>query len=238
MKKAIEDYLHSLESNTRKHLIVEGSSAYIKDPVFVIGRNRISAEYLKTIIRLYREQERNIIEKIVSFLLLRQNPNGSWNEIHPNYNQESALVTSFVGEALLLSLPYLQGELKERAQQALIKARDFVLSSEIEPGYFLKSKLYTADYLNVDATCGAFLAQYYKVFGDKEALEGAKSAAKRVCNFQEKEGSFPYTVNRGSEKYHLKVPCSHYQGVTLYYLSDHQEMVHGKWLRNCILTRN
>ncbi len=235
MKKAIEDYLHSLESNTRKHLIVEGSSAYIKDPVFGIVRNRVSAEYLKTIIRLYGEQERDIIEKIVSFLLLRQNPNGSWNEIHPNYNQESALVTSFVGEALLLSLPYLQGELKERAQQALIKARDFVLSSEIEPGYFLKSKLYTADYLNVDATCGAFLAQYYKVFGDKEALEGAKRAAKRVCNFQEKDGSFPYTVNRGSEKYHLKVPCIHYQGVTLYYLSKIQETINEKWLRNCII---
>ncbi|NJE77481.1 hypothetical protein E3E37_11215, partial [Thermococcus sp. ES12] len=135
-----------------------------KDPVFGIVRNRVSAEYLKSIIRLYGESERDIIKKLVRFLLSRQNLNGSWNEIHPNYNQESALVTSFVGEALLLALPYLEGELKERTENALRKARDYVLSSEIEQGYFLKSKLYTADYLNVDATCGAFLAQYYKVF--------------------------------------------------------------------------
>lgn len=235
MKKGIEEYLRSLEGNTRKHLIVDDGRAYIKDPVFGIVRNRVSAEYLKAIIRLYGEKEKEVIEKIVSFLLSRQNPNGSWNEIHPNYNQESALVTSFVAEALLLSLPYLEDDLKERTQQALIKARDFVLSSEIEPGYFLKSKLYTADYLNVDATCGAFLAQYYRAFGDKKALEGAKRAAKRVCNFQEKDGGFPYTVNRGNEKYHLKVPCIHYQGVTLYYLSKIQETINEEWLGSYML---
>lgn len=235
MKKTLKNYLNSLENNTRRYLKVKGDHAYIMDPVFGIVRNRVSAEYLKTVIRLYGEQERDTIEKIVNFLLSRQNQNGSWNEIHPNYNQESALVTSFVGEALLLSLPYLNGEIKKKTQQALINAHEFVLSSEIEPGYFLKSKLYTADYLNVDATCGAFLAQYYKVFGDRKALEGAKRAARRVCGFQEKDGSFPYTVNEGREKYHLKVPCIHYQGVTLYYLSKIQEVIEKEWLKHCML---
>ncbi|WP_083965083.1 prenyltransferase/squalene oxidase repeat-containing protein [Thermococcus sp. PK] len=235
MKKAIEEYLHSLEKETSKYLLLDKEIAYIKDPVFGIVRNRVSAEYLKAIIRLYGEKKRDTIEKLVNFLLSRQNPNGSWNEIHPNYNQESALVTSFVGEALLLSLPYLDEDLKEWAQQALRRAKEFVLSSEIEPGYFLKSRLYTADYLNVDATCGAFLAQYYKVFKDDKALEGAKRAARRVCNFQEKDGSFPYTINRGSEKYHLKVPCIHYQGVTLYYLSKIQEVIQEEQLKKCML---
>ncbi|ADT84906.1 prenyltransferase/squalene oxidase repeat-containing protein [Thermococcus barophilus] len=235
MKTKIAEYLKALLKNTEKYLVIENEIAYIKDPVFGIVRNRVSAEYLKSIIRLYGESERDIIKKLVRFLLLRQNLNGSWNEIHPNYNQESALVTSFVGEALLLALPYLEGELKKRTENALRKARDYVLLSEIGQGYFLKSKLYTADYLNVDATCGAFLAQYYKVFGDKEALEGAKRAARRVCTFQEKDGAFPYTVNRGNEKYPLNVPCIHYQGVTLYYLSKVQEVIREEWLKECML---
>ncbi|USH00425.1 terpene cyclase/mutase family protein [Thermococcus argininiproducens] len=235
MEKGIEKYLYSLENSTSQHLIIEEDTAYIKDPVFGIVRNRVSAEYLKSIIRLHGEKKREVIQKLVNFLLLRQNPNGSWNEIHPNYNQESALVTSFVGEALLLSLPYLESQLKETIQKALIKARDFVLSSEVEPGYFLKSKLYRADYLNVDATCGAFLAQYYKVFNDGEALEGAKRAAKRVCDFQETDGSFPYTVTKGNQQHHLKVPCIHYQGVTLYYLSKIHEVIQEEWLKECML---
>ncbi|MBO8175157.1 MAG: terpene cyclase/mutase family protein [Thermococcus sp.] len=235
MKAKMSEYLDALLKNTEQYLVIKDEIAYIKDPVFGIVRNRVSAEYLKSIIRLYGESERDIIKKLVCFLLSRQNLNGSWNEIHPNYNQESALVTSFVGEALLLALPCLEGELKERTENALRKARDYVLSSEIEQGYFLKSKLYTADYLNVDATCGAFLAQYYKVFGDKEALEGAKRAARRVCTFQEKDGAFPYTVNTGSEKYPLNVPCIHYQGVTLYYLSKVQEVIREEWLKECML---
>ncbi|NJE11017.1 prenyltransferase/squalene oxidase repeat-containing protein [Thermococcus sp. MAR1] len=235
MKTKIAEYLKALLKNTEKYLVIEDEIAYIKDPVFWIVRHRVSAEYLKSVIRLYGHRKRGIIERIVRFLLFRQNSNGSWNEIHPNYNQESALVTSFVGEALLLALPYLEGELKERTENALWKARNYVLSSEIRGGYFLKSKLYTADYLNVDATCGAFLAQYYKVFGDKEALGGAKRAARRVCTFQEKDGAFPYAVNRGNEKYPLNVPCIHYQGVTLYYLSKVQEVIREEWLKECML---
>lgn len=235
MKAKISEYLNALLKNTEQYLVIKDEIAYIKDPVFGIVRNRVSAEYLKSIIRLYGESERDIIKKLVRFLLSRQNLNGSWNEIHPNYNQESALVTSFVGESLLLALPYLEGELKERTENALRKARDYVLSSEIEQGYFLKSKLYTADYLNVDATCGTFLAQYYKAFGDKEALEGAKRAARRVCAFQEKDGTFPYTVNRGNEKYPLNVPCIHYQGVTVYYLSKVQKVIREEWLKDCML---
>jgi len=235
MRARTSRYLDALLRNTEQYLVTKDKIAYIKDPVFGIVRNRVSAEYLKSTIRFYGEFKRDIIRKLVYFLLSRQNLNGSWNEIHPNYNQESALVTSFVGEALLLALPYLEKELKKRTENALKKARDYVLSSEIEQGYFLKSKLYTADYLNVDATCGAFLAQYYEVFGDKKALDGAKRAVRRVCAFQEKDGAFPYTVNRGNEKYSLNVPCIHYQGVALYYLSKVQEVIREGWVKKCML---
>ncbi|NJE61795.1 prenyltransferase/squalene oxidase repeat-containing protein [Thermococcus sp. 21S7] len=235
MVEGLNGYVHSLLNEATRHLVVNDSMAYIEDPVFDVIRNRVTAEYLKAVIRLYGGERADLITKLVNFLLSRQNSSGSWNEIHPNYNQESALVTSFVGEALLMALPYLREEMGERVRASLKRARDFVLLNEIEEGYFRKSTLYTADYLNVDATCGAFLAQYHDSTGDKAALEGALRAAKRVCRFQEADGSFPYTVNSGSEKYPLNVPCIHYQGVTLYYLSKIHAVTREKWLEKCLL---
>lgn len=235
MESELIDYLQSLLERTSEYLVDEGDVAYIRDPIFGIVRNRVTAEYLKAVVRLDGQRRADVITKLTRFLLSRQNPNGSWNEIHPNYNQESALVTSFVGEALLLALPHLSVSLKNDVEDALIRARNFVLSSEIEGGYFLKSKLYRADYLNVDATCGAFLASYYETFGDDEALNGAIRAARRVCGFQEEDGSFPYTVTSEEGRHHLRVPCIHYQGVTLYYLSKIHEVVKESWLEKCIL---
>ncbi|NJE02071.1 hypothetical protein E3E42_09225 [Thermococcus sp. JdF3] len=237
MKTELSEYLHSLLDRVSEYLIIEDEMGYIKDPIFGIVRNRVSAEYLKSLIRLRGDQDTDLILKLVNFLLSRQNSSGSWNEVHPNYNQESALVTSFVGEALIIAFlhPDLDGGSKRRIEESLKKARDFVLNNEIEPGYFRKSKLYTADYPNVNATCGAFLAQYYSVFGDELSFDGAKRAARRVCDSQFKNGAFPYTVTPGNAKYNLNVPCIHYQGVTLYYLSKIQNVIGERWLERCML---
>lgn len=235
MERDVLELIEKLLNNTSKYLVVEKEKAYIVDPVFSIVRNRVTAEYLKTIIRVYGAKRRDLIEKLVRFLLERQNPNGSWNEIHPNYDHESALVTSFVGEALILSLDYLDGVVRDKMISSLEKAKDFVLSKELEPGYFIKSTLYTADHLNVDATCGAFLVQYSTRFGDQQALESAKNAAKRVCQFQRKDGAFPYAVTKGSYPYVFNIPCIHYQGVTLYYLSKIYTTIQEEWLKDCMI---
>ncbi len=216
-----------------KPLIVEKEKyAYIKDPVFGIKRNRVVAETLKAIVRLDLEKDEKIIEKLCRYLVKTQNKDGSWNEIHPNYNQPSALITSIVGEALLVCHKRFASDGLEKCVHL---AKDFVLSMEKSPGYFLKSKQYKADHLNVDATCGAFLASYGKFFSDEECVRVARETAKHICNHQLSDGSYPYTVSKGDSAYLLDVPCIHYQGVTIYYLSKIDEVITEKWLHDSLI---
>ncbi|KKH18350.1 hypothetical protein DU48_00815 [Methanosarcina mazei] len=136
--------------------------------------------------------------------------------MHVNYNHPSALITSIVGEALVDGYLLLKNE---RLKMAAFQARDFVLENQISPGYFKKSSVYTGDHLNVDATCGAFLAKFGKMFSDSECLDAAKTAAEHICKCQFSDGAFPYTnEKKGNYQYCLNIPCIHYQGVTLYYL--------------------
>lgn len=215
-----------------KPLIIEKENyAYIKDPIFGIKRNRVIAEVVKAMIRLKLESDENIIEKFCNYLKKNQNKDGSWNEIHPNYNQPSALVTSIIGEALLM---YYKRYASDNLERSINDAGRFVLSQEKSPGYFLKSMQITADHLNVDATCGAFLASYGKEFSDEKILETARKTAKHIHEYQFSDGSFPYTVNKGNYTYLFDVPCVHYQGVTLFYLSKINEVINEEWLINSL----
>ena len=216
-----------------KPLIVEKEKySYIKDPVFEIKRNRVIAETLKAIVRLELEKDEKIIAKLYSYLEKTQNKDGSWNEIHPNYSQQSALITSIVGEALLMAHERFPSN---KLENSIHLARHYVLSQEKSHGYFIKSKYYTADHLNVDATCGGFLATYSTFFSDEECIIAAKHAAEHVCDCQFSDGSYPYTTNKGNYRYPLNVPCIHYQGVTMYYLSKINEVIREKWLKDSLM---
>lgn len=221
-----EEYLQSLVNTIKQFIVTEGELATIVDPVFKIKRNRVNAEYLKTIIRI--NDEPILARRIQNTLIKSQNFNGSWNEIHPNYDQQSALITAFIGEALLM------GEDDELSNRAIERGRDFILSQEIEPGYFLKSSHYTADHLNVDASCGAFLAMYGKKFHDQECLNAARRVCERISNNQIR-GYYPYTTNRGTYKYPLSIPCIHYQGVTMYYLIKIQMILDEPWIHESLM---
>jgi hypothetical protein len=214
-------------------LIIENSdSAYIRDPIFDIKRNRVIAEVVKTIIRLKLKSEENIIQKFCNFLIKNQNADGSWNEIHPNYNQPSSLITSIIGEALLMN--YIQSQ-NDDLKRSIQHACRFVLSQEKSPGFFIKSKVYIADHLNVDATCGAFLALYGENFSDDLCIKVAKQVARHIQDYQFLDGSYPYAINKGNYSYLLNVPCIHYQGVSLYYLSKIEEVIQEKWLEQNLL---
>ena len=198
-----------LIQNTLPYLIDGEGGSYFVDPVFNIVRNRVNAEMAKSLFRMgYTKEARKIIPHLIS----NQNPDGSWNEIHPNYCQPSALVTSFVADAILVC------DNEGIYSEPVSKGKDYILSQEDGSGYFVKSKMYTADCLNVNASCGAFLAKYGSRYDDEECLNAAYRAFNRVCNLQLTDGSFPYTSDKGSYKYTLDIPCIHYQGVTLYYL--------------------
>jgi len=160
-------------------------------------------------------------------VLTAQAEDGSWDEIHPNYCQKSALITAFIGDALVTAYPHFPQDIP------LENAKKFVMQNEKKPGYFLKSRTYTADHLNVDASCGAFLAKYGDLFSDKDAIHAARRAAEHICRFQ-KNGYFPYTTDTGNYPHTYNVPCIHYQGVTLYYLLKIQDIIDEPWLEKSL----
>ena len=214
----------SILESTLRYMTVEGGHAYIYDPYFNLKRSRVTAEVCKSMIRTGNSP--GLVEKMTSWLVSRQNTDGSWNEVHPKYSKPSALVTSFVADALLLKK--LSCTLNGREEQSLRKAVEYVLHAEVGPGYFRKSEAYLADYLNVDASCGAFLAGYGHAYGDQACMDAAARVASNCIAHQTPDGAYPYTTAAGGkpERYPLNVPCAHYQGVTIYYLSKVQKCIH------------
>lgn len=221
----------TIEIGIIPNLVIDRNEAYIIDPVYGIIRNRVNAEIAKTLFRLFlinrNDMDHDLAFKLINYLVNRQNHDGSWNEIHVKYNEKSALITSIVGESLIELIVNLQNKNIKCTNnftydyyfQALNKAKNYVLNNQISNGFFRKSSLYTADFLNVDATCGAFLAKYGDVFSDKKCIEVAKNTIEHIFTYQSEDGSIPYTTeNKGNYSYSMQIPCIHYQGVTIYYL--------------------
>lgn len=208
---------HTYHDGIKPCIIEKDIVAYIHDPVFHINRNRVVAETLKTVLRSDLESNIDLIHKLFKYLISTQHMNGSWSEVHPRYDQPSALITSIVGSALILAIQ--KNILTDDLTTVVKRAKDFVLHSEKKPGYFLKSTSYTADHLNVDATCGAFLAAYAQYFDENLPLEAAQRASFHIIDHQWENGVYPYAVDKGTYSSIQNVPCMHYQGVTLYYLS-------------------
>lgn len=216
MDGAIKSLLSRTLRAVRDLAVVDGGIAYIRDPVFPIVRNRVHAEVTKAMLRSGGDP---LVGPILEYVTACQNPDGSYNEIHVNYNQPSALITAFVGDALLEAADRYPHE------ENLQWARDYVIEAEKRPGYFLKSSGYTADHLNVDASCGAFLARYAERYDDPVARAAALRAAENVVRHQRPDGVYPYAVDKGTYPFVFDIPCVHYQGVTIYYLAKANEVL-------------
>ncbi|MGM0405334.1 MAG: prenyltransferase/squalene oxidase repeat-containing protein [Thermoplasmatota archaeon] len=209
----LQNTLDILDSRIEACLIEEDDRSYLYDPYFDLVRNRVSAEYCKGLMRLDRKKE--VVRKIVNFLLDNQNDNGSWNELHPKYNETSSLVTSIVGDALL---GWYRREQDEHVKEAVESAKNYVMSCEEYPGFFIKSRLYYQDHLNVDATCADFLSAYSKFHSESHTGKAAERVISHIRDYQFKDGVFPYRVNSEINNSSMDVPCIHYQGVTIYYI--------------------
>ncbi|MDD3856649.1 MAG: hypothetical protein PHP43_01200 [Methanoculleus sp.] len=217
MDGRVRSLLSRVTGEVRELAVVDGETAYIRDPVFGVIRNRVHAEVAKAMLRQGGDP---LVGPLLDYAAGCQNPDGSWNEVHVNYNEPSALITAFIGDALL--------EAAERHphEEALRKARDYVLAAERSPGCFLKSRGYTADHLNVDASCGAFLARYAERYDDDEGTRAAAlRAAENVVRHQRRDGVYPYAVDKGTYPFVFDLPCVHYQGVTIYYLAKANDVL-------------
>jgi len=220
--------IDKLDSKLERFLIKEEYRAYLYDTYFKIVRNRVNAEYCKGLIRLGRKKE--IVQKIINYLIETQNKDGSWNEIHLYYNEPSSLVTSIVGDAMI---EWYKSTGDEGLIDTIESAKNYVLSNKKGSGYFIKSKNYHQDHLNVDATCADFLSSYAGCFSNDDSKQIAKTSLDHIRNHQFNDGVFPYRVKTGGMNNSMNVPCIHYQGVTIYYLKKtfkNLELENADWL--------
>ena len=230
-QQARDMVLHLYHEGVKPLLVEEDEVMYVRDPVLGIIRNRVVAEVVQTLMHLNLNDEEDVVEKLCAFLIRGQNEDGSWNEIHLHYHQPSALITSLVGEALL---SVYKRSPRSEWEKPLVRARDYVLSMESASGYFIKSRQYTEDHLNVDAACGSFLSMYDEVFSDHRARDAAVRAARHVCDHQSADGSYPYRVGKRPLAYLFSVPCVHYQGVTLHYLCGIVPALEEPWFQESL----
>ena len=184
----MREIFKTLLNEIKKAIVENGDEAYLVDKTFSIIRNRENAEIINPLIK---NGDIELANKIGNFLVSRQNKNGSWNEVHPFYNEESALITSIVGMNLK----------KVVEDSAIYRAEKYVRAC-LRGNYFLKSKRFTADHINVDATCSAFVFE------------------PEVIRHIFRQGvPFPYCVTRGNYGNLKNNECIFYQSLTIYYLS-------------------
>jgi len=214
--------------------------AYLVHSIFKINQARVDAEICLTFLNLMekglikKEQYSTLVKKICNWLIKKQNNDGSWNETHLLYNKPSVVFTSITGLALLkayqnLNLRYLEGP--------IIKTKEFLLTQEINrSGKFRKSMDYHIDTLNADSMAATFFTLFGKLFSDKESIDAAKRAVKNIISNQFSDGAYPYTDKQVAYpfKYHLNIPCIHYQGVTLYYLLQTYSILQDNRLKQSI----
>lgn len=222
----------SLLKETKKYIVTEGDYSYVYDPFFNISRSRVTAEVCKAMIR--SKDEPRLIENMTRWIAIKQNHDGSWNEEHPKYSKPSALATAFAAEALLLKD---LSSVTKTYECNLVKAKNYILNSELSSGFFKKSESYLADHLNVDASCGAFLAEYGRAYDDQESVKAASRAAFNCISNQFENGVYPYTTSKGGSPYPypFNVPCVHYQGVTIYYLLKIQNVINDDKLGSSLI---
>jgi len=184
----MQEIFETLLTKVKKAIIEKEDKAYLIDKTFNIVRNRENAEIINPLIE---NGDIELANKIGNFLVSKQNKNGSWNEIHPFYNEESALITSIVGMAL-----------KKLGEDSTVHRAEKYVMSCLKGNYFLKSKKFTADHINVDATCSAFVFE-----------------PKVIKHIFRQNNPFPYCVTKGSYRNLKNNECIFYQALTIYYLS-------------------
>lgn len=218
-------------------LKTEKDYAFVGDSVVNVVRSRVNAEVCSALVNLHNHKVANyksLIEKLTKWLIRNQNSNGSWNEKHVNIDAPSIVFTSTCALSLL--------DVKEGFSDIVIpdnvfeNAANFLIKQEISNGHFRKSEYYHADILNADAMVAAFLVRLGVKYQNDEYLKAGKRAISNVCAQQFTDGSYPYggPTRAYPYKYHLYVPCIHYQTITLHYLLKSLPFIKSDFLEHSI----
>lgn len=207
-------------------LKIRAEDGSFRDPVSNLLDFRPSAEIAKSLLYLGKKED---AQKTFDWLVKNQNVNGSWNEVHPDLNEESTVATSIIGNMLLRSY-FLTDD--SRYLESSIAAGEYVLSKEFSPGYFIKSYYHYGDILNVNATCAAFLYNLFKATDSKRFIEARDRAIYNTVRYQFKDGAYPYSspIRTFPYEWHLNVRDPHYHAITLYFLLLSDPVLENKYL--------
>ena len=237
IKDEIEKVFFNSFNETCKFLKIDNDVAFLEDSFTGIVRTRTTAELCSAMIKLQKLNKKNCkdeIKKIVNWLIIKQNKDGSWNETHVNYDNPSSVFTAICG--LTLFEAYKENLDIQIPKKVLDDAANFLIKQEIKDGHFKKSEHYHADVLNADAMVSTFLINYGINQDNQEYIESAKRGLKNIISQQKDDGEFPYgsKIAQYPYKHHLDVPCIHYQTVTLYYLDKCSDKIPDNELKNSI----
>jgi len=169
--------------------------------------------------------------RILRFVLKRQNENGSWPEIlaFGRSEENSVVFTASVGCKLVDFTEVLDDNLKAEVLKGLERAARFVVSCEIEDGWFKKSENVSLDTINVNALCSLFLIKCYNLFGRSEFRSVSLRGVKRVVRAQSRDGELLYYTRKP------RTPSMFYHVLTVNFLTQfHDEYPQAEVLRSAI----
>lgn len=226
-----------LSKGLMREVVVDSEYAYLRDKVSGLDRTRVTAEFCTSLINLQKwsnNDHSSLIRKLSQWIISKQNADGSWNEVHSSYDKPSSVFTSICALSLLDVQDSNCGV--EIPEAILANAARYLVDQEIAPGYFRKSEYYHADILNADAMISAYLTRLGTKTSNVDFIKAGKRALANICAQQFIDGAYPYggPMRAYPYKYHLNVPCIHYQTVTLYYLQRSAEYVKSDWLEHSI----
>jgi len=233
----IDKITNQLLNGVTKGLNIKEDYAFLEDKVTNVVRTRVNAEFCSTLINLHKAKKGNhkdLIEKLANWLIRSQNPNGSWNEKHQNYDKPSSVFTAICALSVLDVKDIFPD--MSISDGILENAAKFLVEQEIAPGYFRKSEYSHSDILNADAMTAAFLVRFGTQIKNEEFIKVGKRAISNVCAQQFMDGAYPYggPMRAYPYKYHFYVPCIHYQTVTSYYLLKCLPFVRSDFLEHSI----
>ena len=195
IKKELEDIFLKSLNETRTYLKTDNEFAFLEDKFTGVVRTRTTAELCLSMIKIQKLKIRNyekIIQKMINWLIFKQNDDGSWNETHVNYDYPSSVFTAICASTLFEA--HMEIGIKISVEN-LENAADFLIEQEISEGHFRKSEHYHADVLNADAMVSAFLIKFGYYKNNSKYIKAAKRGMKNILKQQKSNGEIPYGTN-------------------------------------------
>jgi len=168
---------------------------------------------------------KNLIDNLIN---IQDQIEGYFIEKHANYSEPSALVSALAGIALIDSMDFVSVSIQKQILDSLKKIYDFLISQEIDKGYYRKSFGFNFSIVNSNVSIALFMTLYYKITKKEELLNKINDFIDILNYCTLKNGALPYGIY--GQKYF--VPSIYYHALTLNHLIRINLLFNSKKLSN------